>query len=330
MKVCVISTVAQHRLGAKFHLRNLSWALEDFESKILIQTYKSYGLEFNDPRVSLVEVDADPAKFYFFWDHTSKEMEKFVDDVDFFLFMEQDILFTKKPILNPEIPIQINLHSQYLSVFDESRQLLYPRMWEGCTFVRSDIVRSALTSGVQFGSRKNIPRWILNSAYGYYTTNSALHLNFSSISDYVANSLFLDTMFEFGLYCFLERIPYDLKSQDLNYEYGDQVVHFRGCDMMVRDNPIVYENPEEMFKMASWNDVWARLCNGCSFLFLISGLYSKDKIVARMIRNKFKKSDKLLLIKLKMIKDTAFEWLSEEEIDRLNWAASILKGPVLL
>ena len=330
MKLCVISTVAQHKFGADLHLKNLLWALEDMDVKILIQTYKSHGLKFEDPRVSVIEVDSDPSRFFFFWDNNSETIGRFAKDVDFFLFMEQDILFTDKPTINCSFPIQINLHSQYLSIFDDSRRLLYPRIWEGCTFIRSDVVRDALDAGVRFGSLKNVPKWIVDSVCDYYTTGSALHLDFTKISDHISRRSFLDTMFEFGLYCFINKIPYELKSEDLNYEYGDKVVHFRGCDMIVRDNPMVYENPEEMHRMSNNSQTWRRLINGCAFLFLVSGIYEAESSVARMIKNKFKKSDTLLCTKLLMMREKASEWLSEKEIESLDWAISMLRGPKLL
>ena len=329
MRLCVVSTIAQHKLGANFHIKNLSWALEGHDVNILLQTYKSYGLEFQDSRVNLIEVDVDHKKFHFFWNHISETLDKFVEQYDFILFMEQDVIFTKKLHLNIQMPIQINLHSDYLSIFDASRNMVYPRIWEGCTLVRSDIVREALKSGVRLGSEKNIPEWILSACSGYWTTGSALHLDFVDIQTHIARSSFLDTMSEFGMYCFKKQIPYELRSKDLNYECGEQVVHFRGCDMIVRDNPMIYESPTEMHKMTTNSKIWKRLCNGCAFLFLISGVYRQDKVVARMISNKFKKSDKILSLKLDMMSEHCSEWMSQKEIYDLNWAKLILKDPIL-
>lgn len=329
MRLCVVSTIAQHKLGANFHLKNLSWALQDHDITILLQTYKSYGLKFQDPRVNLIEVDADHKKFHFFWDRASEIVSEFVEKCDFFLFIEQDVVLTKKPNVNQEIPIQINLHSAYLSIFDSAKNMVYPRIWEGCTFVRSDIVRDALKSSVRLGSQKNIPEWILDGCSEYWTTNSALHLDFVDMHTHISRSSFLDTMSEFGMYCFKRQIPYELKSNDLNYEYGDQVVHFRGCDMIVRDNPTIYESPTEMHKMTKCSKVWQRLCNGCAFLFLMSGIYERDKVVAKMIANKFKKSDKFLSLKLGMMSENCAEWMSHKEIEDLNWAKLVLKNPIL-
>lgn len=329
MKICVVSTIAQHRLGLEIHLRNLFWALKDHDVRVIIQTYKSHGFYFEDSRITLLEVDSDPSLFHFFWNDTANSIRDLCGDFDFFLFMEQDVFFTKAPLVDHSMPIQLNLHSQYLSFFDESRNLIYPRIWEGGTFVRSDLVLQALESGIRLGSEKDIPDWLFRSSSIYYTTNSALHLDFVKISEHVSRSVFLDTMFEFGLYCFVNQVPYSIMSLDLNYEYGNQTVHFRGCDMIVRDNAKIYDSPSEMQNMAAKSDVWGRLCNGCAFVFLILGLYGRDKVVAKMIRNRFKKSDKLLLLKLYALRENSSEWMFESERDDLDWCISVIEQPIL-
>jgi len=66
MKLCVISTIAQHKKGFEIHLRNLSWALSEYNYEINIQTYKSYGFKTLNPRVKIIEVDSNHFFFNFF------------------------------------------------------------------------------------------------------------------------------------------------------------------------------------------------------------------------------------------------------------------------
>jgi len=320
MKICLVTTIAQHRRGADLHLKNLSWALRDQEYEILVQTYKSYGLKFSDSRIKLIESESDPLKFKFFWNETDKLLINYVKKFDLFIFMEQDILFCSKINTNIE-SIQLNLNSDYLSIFDKNSNILYPRLWEGCTLIKSNILIEAFENKIRLGSCKKIPNFIFDQLDNLYTTKST-KLSCQKIKEYIKNSPFVDTMFEFTLYCFLNKINVEITSE--NYHYGENVVHFRGCDMIVRDDPKIYDEPERMMKMAFNNRIWKRLCNGCAFLFLISGIYEKNNCVSKMILNRSQKSDDFMRKKISMLMNNSKEWMNEKEIENLNWCNKIL------
>jgi hypothetical protein len=321
MKICVITTIAQHYKGFDFHLRNLKWALKEYEYKIIVQTFKKFNLKTEDNNVELIEHDADPEKFFYFWNETYKVIEKELQKTDCFLFTEQDIFFIKKLKFNKD-KIQINLHSDYLSIYDKQKQLLYPRIWEGCTVVHRNFLEKAIKDKIKFGNSKKIPNYLISQ--NIFTTNSALHLDFRNIENQISESNFLnkeyvDTLFEFTLYCFYKKFPFELNVKNKNnYEYGDQVVHFRALDGIVRANKKVYEDVSEIIKLKT--EAWKRLGAGCAFVFFVIDIYKKTI----ELKNIISKND-LLKEKILMLKENSKEWMTQDEIKNLNWSLSLFE-----
>ena len=100
MKIIAITTIAQHYKNPELHINNLIWALSNYENKIIIQTYKKHNLKSkikNFKNVKIEEVNENPNIFYHFWNESNKIFEKHIKEADFFLFIEQDIFFVKKP-----------------------------------------------------------------------------------------------------------------------------------------------------------------------------------------------------------------------------------------
>jgi hypothetical protein len=235
--------------------------------------------------------------------------------------MEQDIFFTEKPIVNKKDSIIINLESDYLSIYNKSKKRLYPRIWEGATFIKKEIIESALISEINFGNSCDSfkSNKIYKECINFYTTNSSIIFDFKSIKKAVDDCL-LDTLFEFSFYCFLNRIEYQIKTNNFNYEYGENVVHLRGIDMMCHDNPIVYNDVKEINNMQNKSKTWLRLSNGCAFLLYLTGIYEKSKELKNIIKNNYKESDKLLYKKLTLLLKNSEEWMTKEQVKKIYWA----------
>ena len=117
---------------------------------------------------------------------------------------------------------------------------------------------------------------------------------------------------------------------DFSYEYGNYVLHLRGIDMMCHDNPKIYNDINEIANLQKENDVWKRLAAGCSFLLLISGTYKKSKLLKKILKNKYKNSDKLLLKKINFLLESSKDWLEINEINNIFWAKSLLENKIYI
>jgi hypothetical protein len=327
MRLAVITTIAQHPKGFGLHLQNLRWALKDYDPEIWVQCYEAHHLREN---VNFVTAPGDPRKFHFFWDDTDKIVRN--SGADLFLLMEQDILFTEPPHeqIHAAEPLRISLESDYLSVFDKDRKRLYPRIWEGCTFV----TRDALQADVTLGSHARAFNTTLKEAAGrYYTTNSCLANDFRTVQKLVENEPFFDTMFEFSFHCFVNNVPYRSWAEDFNYEVGKNVVHLRGIDMMLHDQPAIYEDLAHtrcvLPDTHPAHEVWKRLLNGCSLMLLLCGAHGPTKLMRENLSNDFRGSREWLRKKINKMLPTAKEWLTEEQYKHLCWAARVVNGPVV-
>lgn len=330
MKIIAITTIAQHYKNPEIHIKNLMWALSNYEYKIIIQTYKKHNLKSkikNFKNIEIKEVDEDPNVFYHFWNESNKIFEQYLKETDFFLFIEQDIFFVKKPIINPQDSIVINLASDYLSVYDSNKIKLYPRIWEGATFINKEIIKTAINDNVHFGDCcESFKKNIYKSCGEYFTFS--LKSQFKSFKE-ISDRCLLDTLLEFSFYCFLRKYKYRIENNNFEYEYGDFVVHLRGIDMMCHDNPKIYFDISEVFNLMNSNEAWKRLSSGCAFLLLLNGTYEKSKILKKIIKNNFQNVDKILLKKIDLLVENSACWLEKEEINKLFWAKYVLENKII-
>jgi hypothetical protein len=324
--ITVLTTVAQHREGLDLHLRNLKWALSNFDHQIIVQSFKSYELKGS---AEFVLFDENPNNFFFFWDHAHKIILDTQKSTDLYLFMEQDILFAKKPdeqIIN-STPIKINFDSDYLSIFNLDKNKIYPRIWEGATFIEKQILVEAIKNKVTLGSHG---KWIKNSKY--FTTKSNIKKENISIQNYLKEKFF-DTLFEFTYYCFSNKLPYKSWSK-IDYEMNDYVVHFRGIDMMCHDKPSIYENLKDTLNIFEKNNpdnlVWKRLLNNCSLMLLLSGVHPRSSLMEKNLKNNFMNSRFLIEKKIKKIIENSKDWMTNNQFDSLIWANKMLEEKCLM
>lgn len=319
MKITVITTIAQHFKGAHLHLKNLKWAFGE-DAHIIVNHFKSHKMP-DIQNVSYNSVDADPKKFHFFWD----EMNGFLNnDSDFFVFTEQDIFITEKPKYSNHI--KLSFVSDYLSLFDLNYKKLYPRIWEGYTFIPGWVVRKAIDENVNFGNHisKSLD-WNLDNYYTKYN-------DWISINDYLTtkgrmlHEGHFDTLFEFTLFCFLNNVKYLNNCID-SYHISSDAVHFRGIDRLCFDC-LIYEDLNHI-KNPSPNKpnsskVYEDMINDCAFMLLISGCHKKSTNMKNLICHPLNK--KRLLLKLQKLEVHAGEWMNQIEIELLRWSLFCLKN----
>jgi hypothetical protein len=318
MKVTVITTIAQHYRGAKLHLQNLKWAFGE-NANIIVQHFKSHQMP--EIKADYRAFDANPYEFYFFWD----KIEELLDiDCDFFVFTEQDILITSKPEYCDHI--KLSFTDNYLSVFNFNRKKLYPRIWEGYTFIPGWMVRKAIDENISFGNHvKKSLDWNLNDLYTSYK-------DWVKIQDYIEvkgrqwHEGDFDTMFEFSLFCFLNNFKWKSNCVE-GYHISKDAVHFRGIDRLCFDCRDIYENLQSIYNPSPDRpDVlkhYQEMVNDCAAILLLSGVHSKSDLMKRLIR--YPLQEKRLLRKLKQLDVHANEWMDEQELDSLKWAIFILE-----
>jgi hypothetical protein len=325
MRITTITTVGQHSKGLDIHLRNLRWALGDH--KIVVQTFKSHQIKTDVPNVEIIEHEADTKKWYYFWDHTHEIIKRYAPETDWFLLMEQDIFFTSKPTdqIFAKEPIQLSLESGYLAIFDSQKKMVYPRIWEGATFIKSNLLIEAIEKGVSLGGH---PRWHDDLAKNYYTTLNGI--DYPKVQEYIDSFDSYDTLFAFSFFCFKNKISFRSTAASIAYEIGNHVVHLRGADMFLRDEPDLYSDFKKISHIRENDEagrIFKRLSNGCSLLFLISGIQEPSFFMAKNLLNDCDNSFYWIKKKIEILSSSAHKWLTQEEQKRLDWAKQITNKP---
>ena len=327
VNIAVFTTVAQHRKGADIHLRNLQWALQGLDFKIYLQTFRDYSFDFD---VELIEAESNPSDFCFFWDKTGNYIREHCREADLFLFTEQDIFFTKRlegqiRLAHSNRSIQLNMESDYLSVFDHERNKLYPRIFEGATIIPAEYIFRAVDDGVALGSH---PTQLFGGKY--YTTSKNVKLEFRTIRDYIENSDYVDTLFEFSVFCFTHNFPFLSHASDFNYEASDSCVHFRAIEMMCHDCPRVYDDINEASSLASSRPSFNRLLNGCALMLLLSGAHERSPIMQELLLNDHLNSLLWTRKKIDALCLFAKEWMTPAEYKNLLWAKQVVHQKILM
>ena len=324
MKVTVITTIAQHYKGAKIHLQNLKWAFGE-DADIIVQHFKNHQMP--EIKANYQSVDVNPYEFYFFWNN----VEKFLDNnADFYIFTEQDIFITKKPSYTKNC-IKISFTDNYLSIFNSNKEKIYPRIWEGYTFIPGWIIRKAIDKNISFGNHiRNSLNWNLNGLQTMYK-------EWIEIDEYIRKAGRkwhegdFDTMFEFSLFCFLNNFKWESNCIK-DYHISEDSVHFRGIDRLCFDCQEIYKNLHYIYnpsplKPEAFNS-YQNMINDCASMLLLSGSHSKSKEMKNLI--KYPLQSKRLFLKLKQLEIKAHEWMDKQDLKSLKWAISLFENSTLL
>jgi hypothetical protein len=308
----VITTIAQHYKSYEMHLRNLAWALDGLDHQVFVMTFKNHKLQ---ARAQLLEVDADPADFYFFYDEL--DMGRFNSDL---LLMEQDILFTHQIRHQRTNQIVLNMHSNYLSIFDQSNNIIYPRIWEGATWLPHWLVKRVTDYSFGYTPKKFRPHTEEYNEHIDSISNSST--TFGSIADMQPLATVLarpriDTMFEVSIYCYLHNIPYQSYGEH-DYQYGKNVIHLRGIDSICRNIPNIYSDIDAIGELEHpLQPAYFQYCNDCALMLLLSGMDPSPKVRRWLTHTKNIASFKIKLERLLLHSDA---WMTNDEIAKLRWA----------
>ena len=320
MKITAITTIAQHNRGIELHIRNLRWALGD-AARIIVNcfTHNSHP----DLNVEYYQVQADPNKFYFFWDEMSALLVD--DDADVYIFTEQDIVCTDRLKIDRPDTINISYDSHYLAIFDRSFSKLYPRIWEGYCKVPGFMVREAISQNINLGNHVT-RKWRVDDLYTWYGRFIPLdeYLN----SQHNLHEGDIDTMFEFSLYCYLNKYPW-LSSNIDGYHIASDAVHFRGIDRLCHDCPDIYNSLESVLvRLRQGSDESKRIhddmIGDCALMLMLSKNHINNEVLFKLLANK--KSRSRLLMKIEAVRAHAHEWMNEEEMSLLSMSWNLIKS----
>lgn len=237
--------VGQYPHGIDLHVRNLRWAeAADHHYIITVpETIREFKL-VSDDKVTYVPFVTTDKVFINFWGRFPEIVKDLGIHPEWFLFMEQDIWFVKKPCYVPSpkeivsfLPPQWNYHAV---VIDGVR---HPRVWEGGMLIHSDVVRGAMDAGICFSS--------------YVKTlfcRDLVEAGRVSLNKLIAH----DTFDEFGLYCHLV--------QRLSVTEEKCCVHLQGPESIHRKFPSVYyacseDELDEVKKVVPYMDVYSAVAS---------------------------------------------------------------------
>ena len=327
----VLTTVSSHPKGLDLHLRNLRWALDGCEYRIHVQTFEHWCFSGRDVSWVARKAPTDSG-FYLFWNEAADYLGGFLDAADAFLFMEQDIFFTRPALDQLETCrrdglIVLNLESPYQSVYRSKAERVYPRIWEGATFIPAALLADAIEAKITLG---HVPGELRpgSSAYPRYRDKLESHYTcrgdpepteFLPLTE-ILSRRYVEVLFEFSLYCFCtERAFESVARLDRGYELGNAVVHFRNPESVHRDYPRVYDDASEMHSLGPWCQ--PRL-NDLALMFLLSEALPPTDALADLLQSRA--GLELCREKSEQFGRRAADWMSASEYERFQWARRLL------
>jgi hypothetical protein len=320
MKIQTLTVVAQHPKGLDMHLRNIRWAIDgDFDPYIF--TFKAY--EFVRPGINIVAVAGDPLMYYSFWRHDALEAIR-NSTSDVIVISEQDVLYTTK--LMPYID---QVHKTGKIVIDSEQyghnimkdhRVVYPRLWEGGLIVRTDVIRDAINKGVWLADfcQCHEVRDMARQDEDHYFIQIDRKISLKEMADTAIDTRF-ENFFEFTLYCFLNNIKTEKvrMSSHLPFPEGAH-----------RNVPELYTGPitEEMLDELLVKSGYSHNCIPTTLLmYYLTGVCE----LSPLIRKIWLESDNWNKEKVRRLMPSAREWMTEEELQKLQRALNIMR-PVFL
>lgn len=335
VRLRVVTTVSDHWAGCELHVRNLKWATDD--SPIYLQTVEGsptpLDLDVDYVVHPLAEGSQYSSRGYY---HHYSHIDKLdLTDVDVVLFMQQDIVATDKLLdlaqkSHDQGQMLIGFLCKYaLSVYSrDSSELVYPRLWEGGLFVPADILRQAIADDVSFGGYISLLKagsWLSDEVAGWSefdVSDPWVASGRSTVIDYVKRSQsggHADTMHEFTLYAMHHQLPYQILGGDVKWRKSSHLQHFQGIETVCRNTSgAVYDDLSVIDTLPGARGAAATV----AFMCLLSGKAPMDDKTSNFLLRK----DDVLESQLRAVRPRAAEWMSPEELARLDWAISKVCG----
>lgn len=303
-------------MGFDLHMRNLRWAFSNFEHKIFLQTFSEYGFQEAED-LKITAYDADPKDFFQFYENLH------IDWGDLIVLVQQDNLFANKVDPTVEIckrgPIVTWDQDTYFSIYNHQNEMIYPRIAEISTFMRRELVEEMKYYGLCYGERGRqfAPTGVLYNYFYPLLQSFRIHSKywlkspdcFETLAEFCHRER-KDTMFDISFYSFCTGKP-------VRHLHPAQMVHMSNPEMFHRELPEAYASSEELLKVnVPEQPHFRKNIPNVALMCLLSGVYEKDRAVSEAL----KQGRESFRFRLAQLHKTATEWMSDDQLDRLNWA----------
>ncbi|MEI8270718.1 MAG: hypothetical protein WCG45_05080 [bacterium] len=294
--IASITMVGQFPNGIDFHVRNLNWALSDNDHSYIVTTpeiIKNHNLK-NKKNCTFIHFDSGGDVFINFWGSFSEIIKEYKIKPNWFLFMEQDIVFFAKPIIPKEEKIIYSFlpRGDYKNILKE-KTFFHSRVWEGSNLINSSIVEKAIEKKINFSfSKECLKKYNQYGDIEFSMTNKP------------------DTMDEFGLFCALE--------ENTTMIHETKACHLRGIESIHRLFPDFYkgcsfERLKEIQEKIKYIDVYL-----VALTYYVLGVWEEiNHIDFSQLKENSKKD-------LKRILKSNKTWLNKSEIERLTKIENLL------
>lgn len=374
-RVRVVTTVLHIPAVWDIHVRNLLWSLGN--PRIYMLTHRGVDLPEHpnidyvyaknlETREELPPEEFSVKKLYQIYDEVS---HLDFSDVDVVLFMQNDIFFTDKEKVaesveachkDGKIVISLNFPWSH-AIYDKDKKpspspgttltgeagLVYPRVWDGATFVPARLIEQAVADDVEFGySRKCTLEggWL----YDFALKNWSSHLlgtgSFRDVNgdpykliDLIKGEnspatryRFWELMFEFSLYSLFKNVPFQ---QFGDYRMSPYAVHFQGARHLFQMSNGLFNGDLQIIDRVEYRG----RVNDTAFIMLMCGLVPMDDLTKHYLRNKQSEQigdivsrestwvSERILKQLLQLRLSADQWMSPDELKRLGWASEVIR-----
>ena len=375
-RVRVVTTVLHIPAVWDIHVRNLLWSLGN--PRIYMLTHRGVDLPEHpnidyvyaknlETREELPPEEFSMSRVYHIYDEIN---HLDFSDVDVVLFMQNDIFFTDKEKVAASVAACHGRGKIVLSIFNPNSHsiydkdkkqnpepqmtlsgesgLVYPRVWDGATFVPARLIEQAVADDVEFGySRKCTLEggWLYDFALKNWSDylvgthgNRDVNGDPFKLVDIIAKGhivaptrdKYWELMFEFSLYAFFKNVPFKKFG---NYRMSPYAVHFQGARHLFW---ISNGFPSRDLKTTDDPAHRGRVTD-TAFILLMCGLVPMDDLTKHYLRNKQSKQlgdivsrkspwvSKQLARQLLQLRLSADQWMSPDELKRLEWASEVIR-----
>ena len=300
--------VGQFPDGIDFHVRNLQWALLK-EDHIFIITLPSIIEKFkliNSDQVTYIPFKSPSAEngFFNFWSEFPFLVKKHNINPQWFLFMEEDILFFMPKVKTDENLKKIKAflgRGNYRNILLND-EFYHSRVWEGAQLVNGKIVQNAIENKINFSFTKET---FLDRERERYEIELGGKITMSKYQT-------PDTMDEFGLYCALK--------EKTIIEHDVRAIHLRGPESVHRLFPEIYRYGNELQLETIQNKLPYIDVLLVVAVYYIVGLWDE---VNHLDWSKLKPESKQ---ELNRLLTRGNEWMTFHEYTRLDSLMLIIKG----
>ena len=306
MQIASITMIGQFPDGIDLHVRNLKWFLNATDYHIYIITLPSMLERINvrDDKVTFITrptpedvfTQNPQTGFVQFWSWFPTMVKHYKINPEWFLFMQLDLWLVETFDCVPEpqtvktfFPVKNPYHNVMLN-----DQMLQQRIWDGAHLINAAIVSRAIDFNIKFA----------------YYRDSFLDRNREHYERLFGGKISIamwkqpELMGEFSLYCALE--------ERVGWSEIEKAVHLRGLEILHRKYPQIYNGCSQELL----DEVQREIPDGIDIYtavaaYHIAGNWNDCKHI------KWKNASEGMKRGLRMVAQTADEWMTKEQHGRL-------------